>query len=59
MCRCDIPRATDPATSTYIVVEWGKGFTASLPLRDIHKPPPAFLRQMLNIVLRNLFDKIH
>ena len=40
-----------------IFVEWGRGFTASLALRDIHKPTPTFLRQKLDIVLCNFYDK--
>jgi hypothetical protein len=49
----------DPTNSTDIVVEWDRGFTASLPLRDIHKPTPTFLRQRLDIVLRNFYDKMY
>ena len=44
-CRCDTSCATDPTNSTDIVGEWGRGFTVSLPLRDIYKPTPTFLRQ--------------
>jgi hypothetical protein len=45
MCRCDIFCATDPTNSTDIVGEWGTDFITSLPLRDIYKPTPTFLRQ--------------
>jgi hypothetical protein len=59
MCRCDISCATDPTNSIDIVAEWGRGFTASLPLCDIHKPTPLFLRQRLDIVSCNFYDKIY
>jgi hypothetical protein len=45
--------------STYILVEWVRGFTASLPLRDIHKPTPTFLIQRLDIVSRYFYDIIY
>jgi len=32
MCHCDISSATDPTNSMDIVGEWGRGFTASLPV---------------------------
>jgi hypothetical protein len=62
MCRsgrCDISYGTDATSSMDIIVLWGRGFTASYPLRDIHKPNPKISETEVMYGLGHFYHKIY